>query len=329
MLRPRLPICSPYFDPRADDSFRSQQRGGRPSPLHAAARQPETQSVRTAFLFPFATAFTWALASPLAGAGEYSILNEDRTVTAHALAGTCPFACDENSASATAPPGAFFDTTRSADAVVISGGSPAGSDASASAQQTSMMTQFTLEASGEVAAACSVFPSPDGGPPATADCESRYIINFTLATACSFRLSALLHVDEVFDDATAQATVDLASATRSDVFFHVIADGFLAPAANINEIVTGSLPPGEYTLSVTANAMANPVSPNDNNARATFDVLLSFCPADINGDGVVNAADLNQVLGAWGPNPSISDLNGDGKVNAIDLAALLGSWGAC
>ena len=54
------------------------------------------------------------------------------------------------------------------------------------------------------------------------------------------------------------------------------------------------------------------------------------CPADLNGDGVVDALDLAIVLGAWGPNPGhIADLNGDGMVNATDLAFVLGAWGPC
>ena len=47
---------------------------------------------------------------------------------------------------------------------------------------------------------------------------------------------------------------------------------------------------------------------------------------DLNGDGVVNGADLGLLLGAWdsaGP----GDLNGDGTVNGADLGLLLGAWG--
>ncbi len=50
--------------------------------------------------------------------------------------------------------------------------------------------------------------------------------------------------------------------------------------------------------------------------------------ADLSGDGLVNAADLAVLLGAWGPNPGHpADFNGDGVVNAADLAQLLGTWG--
>jgi len=54
------------------------------------------------------------------------------------------------------------------------------------------------------------------------------------------------------------------------------------------------------------------------------------CLGAINGDGVVNGADLAILLGAWGPNPgSPSDLNGDGVVDGVDLSILLSAWGPC
>ena len=51
-------------------------------------------------------------------------------------------------------------------------------------------------------------------------------------------------------------------------------------------------------------------------------------PADANGDGEVNAADLTIVLGAWGTAASDGDINGDGVVDASDLTELLSAWGA-
>ena len=50
-------------------------------------------------------------------------------------------------------------------------------------------------------------------------------------------------------------------------------------------------------------------------------------PADLNGDGVVNGADLAILLGDWGGR-GLADLNGDGVVNGADLAILLGEWSA-
>jgi hypothetical protein len=55
----------------------------------------------------------------------------------------------------------------------------------------------------------------------------------------------------------------------------------------------------------------------------------STCAADLNGDGVVDAADLSVLLGAWGNPGGTGDLDGDGAIDGSDLAALLGGWGAC
>ena len=49
-------------------------------------------------------------------------------------------------------------------------------------------------------------------------------------------------------------------------------------------------------------------------------------PADLNGDGLVNAADLTILLSAWGSSGP-ADLNGDGLVNAPDVTILLSDWG--
>jgi hypothetical protein len=50
-------------------------------------------------------------------------------------------------------------------------------------------------------------------------------------------------------------------------------------------------------------------------------------PADLNGDGSVNAADLATLLGQWGLSGS-ADLDGNGTVGAADLTIMLGAWSA-
>jgi len=55
---------------------------------------------------------------------------------------------------------------------------------------------------------------------------------------------------------------------------------------------------------------------------------------DLNGDGVVDGADLGILLSAWGPCPPpgfvgvacVGDLNGDGVVDGADLGILLANW---
>ena len=53
----------------------------------------------------------------------------------------------------------------------------------------------------------------------------------------------------------------------------------------------------------------------------------SPCPADFDGDGDVDTADLLSLLGGWGTGDG--DVDGDGDTDTADLLALLGSWGAC
>ena len=61
----------------------------------------------------------------------------------------------------------------------------------------------------------------------------------------------------------------------------------------------------QLTLSVTVNAAGN--------------------PADLDGNGTVDGADLAILLGQWGASGN-ADINGDGVVNGADLALLLGAW---
>jgi len=54
------------------------------------------------------------------------------------------------------------------------------------------------------------------------------------------------------------------------------------------------------------------------------------CPADANGDGAVNGADLSVLLATFGtsqPAGTNGDLNGDGVVNGADLSVLLAGFG--
>jgi predicted outer membrane repeat protein len=56
------------------------------------------------------------------------------------------------------------------------------------------------------------------------------------------------------------------------------------------------------------------------------------CPADINGDGVVNGADMGTLLATWGSCASAdcpADLDCNGTVAGPDLGILLSTWGPC
>jgi hypothetical protein len=76
------------------------------------------------------------------------------------------------------------------------------------------------------------------------------------------------------------------------------------------------------------------VTPSDGTAdgeSASASVTIGgVIPGDLNGDGIVNGADLGILLLAWGPCPPRAqcpaDLNGDDAVDGADLGALLLAW---
>lgn len=56
---------------------------------------------------------------------------------------------------------------------------------------------------------------------------------------------------------------------------------------------------------------------------------VDTCPADIDGSGSVDVADVLAVIADWGDDDSDADVNDDGTVDVNDLLAVIGAWGAC
>jgi hypothetical protein len=88
-------------------------------------------------------------------------------------------------------------------------------------------------------------------------------------------------------------------------------------------------PPADATVAV---GLFRAGSPNELTAQSIGPVVV--CPADINGDGVVNVLDLIGLLLCFGqpatPSCDSKDVNGDGTVNVDDLIELLLLFGqAC
>jgi hypothetical protein len=129
-------------------------------------------------------------------------------------------------------------------------------------------------------------------------------------------LQSLLEVDAVYG---AEGAVSIASlpaaigATAGEIVLSI--DGAGLPAGGwfgtIEIEVSDENIPGEHfaALAVELAISAEPAGH----------------PADLNGDGFVNGADLALLLGQWGGSGT-ADLTGDGIVNGADLAILLGAW---
>lgn len=84
------------------------------------------------------------------------------------------------------------------------------------------------------------------------------------------------------------------------------------------------------------NDPTNPDAPTNIRAAgfiATFKPILPSCPCpDLNGDCLVDGADLGLLLSVWGScgkaGPGcLGDINNDGLVNGADLGLVLGGWG--
>ena len=128
--------------------------------------------------------------------------------------------------------------------------------------------------------------------------------------------------------ATYQTTTTLG--TVAGMVFHpttgelLIADGDFGGTANLYRF-----DPKSGTLSLIG---PTGVAISNSNGFAGLEFVPQSappCPADLDGNGAVEAADLAQMLGAWGTAKSAADLDGDGTVGAADLAVLLGAWGPC
>ena len=63
---------------------------------------------------------------------------------------------------------------------------------------------------------------------------------------------------------------------------------------------------------------------------ADLDGSIDDChvPGDITGDGRVDGADLNALLGSWGTSWPDADFNADGIIDGSDLLFLVSNWSA-
>ena len=116
--------------------------------------------------------------------------------------------------------------------------------------------------------------------------------------------------------------------------------------------VTPEYPSGTYCYFVTVDSSANPVYPyilgttyygvvpagntgptGGHNAPGSGESVTTFtgsaCEADLDGNRIVDGADLGLLLSSWGNHGGLADLDRNGIVDGADLGQLLSSWGPC
>ncbi|MGA1017379.1 MAG: endonuclease/exonuclease/phosphatase family protein [Phycisphaerales bacterium] len=130
-------------------------------------------------------------------------------------------------------------------------------------------------------------------------------------------LQSVLEIDEIF--------LSVGPATIVD------APTFVADTPGV---VTISVDPGVLSPKGWSGVLDIEVS-DENIPGETFAALsvsLTLIPeidtlvGDLDGNGLVNGADLSILLGNWGSKGGVADLDGNGLVNGADLSILLGHW---
>ncbi len=90
-----------------------------------------------------------------------------------------------------------------------------------------------------------------------------------------------------------------------------------------------AIPPGgSVSFGCTVQMSSTVSSPTGLVAWGRLPPGSAPCRADVNGDRIVDAADLGVLLAHWGLDSS-ADVDGDGWTDAADLSAMLAAWGAC
>ncbi len=84
------------------------------------------------------------------------------------------------------------------------------------------------------------------------------------------------------------------------------------------------LPPGSTAHLLVSGTFGDGTITSDISAELSAPGVLIGTPGDLDGNGIVNGADLGLLLGAWGT--AGADLDADGTTNGADLGLLLGNW---
>jgi hypothetical protein len=175
--------------------------------------------------------------------------------------------------------------------------------ASATASQQSTLGPNGFAATGSVLADSNL----GGGQPASATSASLFQISFNVNQAESYTLNASLSSDgDPADPAANQASIALTNAAGQDPFAPITS----VKAGNVQ--IQGTLAPGAYEFTLSAQAMSNDANQNFVN----YGVSLADGPAPISGIG------SNSGPGGINQGPAPVPLPSSGMISLTMLAAL-------
>lgn len=90
--------------------------------------------------------------------------------------------------------------------------------------------------------------------------------------------------------------------------------------------LNGEINNGIWTFDIGGTGALNAYSGTfSNDTRWEVD-LSEFAPGDLDGNGIIDGADLGLLLAAWGTGDVAADLDDSGVVDGADLGALLALW---
>lgn len=162
-----------------------------------------------------------------------------------------------------------------------------------------------------------------------------FSVTFELPSTSEFTLEGVLSAESSDEPLVffTGAFITLRDSEQELIFKHSVEPG---PGGEPNSQVlaeVGILEGGVYTLDAQAGDFIDNDVPPSLGGEASFDftfLIESTCSADLDGDAVVGASDLAELLGSWGECAGCpADFDEDGVVGPTDLATLLGAWGPC
>jgi agmatine/peptidylarginine deiminase len=141
----------------------------------------------------------------------------------------------------------------------------------------------------------------------------------------TFEPGEMVEIVWLSDDDVSVSNVDLLLSTNGGAGFGTVIASATADDGSFMWTVPDLFSDQARIRVVARDAQGNTGS-DDSDASFTINGAPA-CPEDLNGDGVVDTADLGQLIGAFGTADGDSDINGDGIVDTADLGALIGAFG--